>query len=110
MGGVDLADMLISLYKTPLKSRRWYLGIFAQMLDICINNAWLMHRDTTSKKMPLKNFRYEVYESLLKENRCAKRQRKEAPQVSKPHAARPSSPIKFDNMGHFPSTMDEGRC
>jgi hypothetical protein len=34
MGGVDLADMLIALYKTPLKTRRWYMGIFAQLLDI----------------------------------------------------------------------------
>lgn len=110
MGGVDLADMLISLYKTRLKSRRWYLGIFAQMIDICINNAWLMHRDTTEKKMPLKMFRYEVFESLLMENRCAKRQRNEAPRVTKAHAARPSSPVRYDNMGHFPSTMDEGRC
>lgn len=39
MGGMDLADMLISLYKTPFKTRRWYLGIFAQLVDICINNA-----------------------------------------------------------------------
>lgn len=43
MGGVDLADMLISLYKTPFKSRRWYIGIFVQILDICINNAWLLY-------------------------------------------------------------------
>lgn len=53
MGGVDLADMLISLYKIPLKSRRWYLGIFAQMLDICLNNAWLLHRTNNAKKSQL---------------------------------------------------------
>lgn len=41
MDGVNLADMLISLYRTPFKTRRWYIGIFAQLLDICINNAWL---------------------------------------------------------------------
>ncbi|GFY64664.1 uncharacterized protein TNIN_239211 [Trichonephila inaurata madagascariensis] len=45
MGGVDLADMLISLYKIPFKSRRWCLGIFAQIVDICLNNAWLVYRD-----------------------------------------------------------------
>lgn len=43
MGGVDLADMLISLYRTPLKTRRWYLGIFAQLIDICVNNGWLLY-------------------------------------------------------------------
>lgn len=41
MGGVDLADILIPLYRTPFKSRRWYLSIFSQILDISVNNAWL---------------------------------------------------------------------
>nr|XP_047143108.1 piggyBac transposable element-derived protein 3-like [Hydra vulgaris] len=27
MGGVDLADMLISLYRTPIKTKRWYLKV-----------------------------------------------------------------------------------
>ncbi|KAJ0175946.1 hypothetical protein K1T71_008120 [Dendrolimus kikuchii] len=96
MGGVDLADMLISLYKIPFKSRRWYLGIFAQLIDICLNNAWLVYRNQNNadkkSKMSLKVFRYKVYESLLMENRCAKRQKTAAPRVSKPQAARPSSP------------------
>ncbi|KAF9422075.1 hypothetical protein HW555_002096, partial [Spodoptera exigua] len=114
MGGVDLADMLISLYKTPFKSRRWYLAIFSQMLDICVNNAWLLYRRKHSSnakgKIPLKAFRYEIYETLLKANRCAKRSKTETAKVSKPHVARPSSPVKYDNIGHFPSTMEEGRC
>ncbi|KAF9409550.1 hypothetical protein HW555_011115 [Spodoptera exigua] len=106
MGGVDLADMLISLYKTPFKSRRWYLAIFSQMLDICVNNAWLLYRRKHSGnakgKIPLKAFRYEIYETLLKANRCAKRSKTETAKVSKPHVARPSSPVKYDNIGHFP--------
>ena len=28
MGGVDLADMLIALYRTEIKCKRWYLKIF----------------------------------------------------------------------------------
>lgn len=112
MGGVDLADMLISLYKIPLKSRRWYLGIFAQMLDICLNNAWLLHRTNNAKKsqLPLKAFRFEVFECLCRENRTKKRQKTEYCVVNKPRAPRPCSPVKYDNTGHFPSTMDEGRC
>lgn len=42
--GVDLADMLIALYRTPFRGHRWYLPIFSQMLDICVNNAWLLYR------------------------------------------------------------------
>ncbi|XP_026331157.1 piggyBac transposable element-derived protein 2-like, partial [Hyposmocoma kahamanoa] len=74
MGGVDLADMLISLYRTPFKTRRWYIGIFAQLLDICINNAWLSYRNDCTKikkkAMPLKAFRYEIYEGLKKNRRA----------------------------------------
>lgn len=41
MGGVDLADMLIAVYRTDFRTHRWYIAIFSQLLDICVNNAWL---------------------------------------------------------------------
>ena len=44
MGGVDLADMLISLYRTPWKSKRWYLRVLVHCMDICKVNAWLLYR------------------------------------------------------------------
>nr|XP_026491734.1 piggyBac transposable element-derived protein 3-like [Vanessa tameamea] len=114
MGGVDLSDMLISLYKTPFKSRRWYLAIFAQIIDICINNAWLLYRQKHSgnvkSKKPLKAYRYDIYDLLCKVNRSATRKQTESVKVKKPHAPRPLSPLKYDNIGHFPSTMEEGRC
>lgn len=110
MGGVDLADMLIALYRTPFKSRRWYLSIFGQILDISVNNAWLVYR--FRNKMKLKDFRHQVYESLLMENRSDHRQKTEATTVKKPRKKPPlpCSPIKYDDVGHFPSTMEEGRC
>ncbi|KAF6201611.1 hypothetical protein GE061_004003 [Apolygus lucorum] len=49
MGCVDLSDMLIALYRTPLRSHRWYLALFAQLLDICVDNAWLMYRRMNSQ-------------------------------------------------------------
>lgn len=37
-----LAGMLIALYRS-LKTHRWYMSIFSQILDICVNNAWLLY-------------------------------------------------------------------
>lgn len=34
MGGVDLADMLIALYRTELKEHRWYLPVVSQIIDM----------------------------------------------------------------------------
>ena len=45
MGGVDLADMLISLYGTTIISKkRWYLKIIFHCVDMCKINAWLLYR------------------------------------------------------------------
>ena len=64
MGGIDKSDMLTHLYKSPMKSRRWYLRLFGYILDVCIANAWILYkRDSkalSEKPMPLKNFRLEV--------------------------------------------------
>ena len=34
MGGVDLADMLIVLYRTTIKSKSWYLKFLFYCVDI----------------------------------------------------------------------------
>ena len=64
MGGIDKSDMLVHLYKTPMKARRWYMRLFGYVLDVCISNAWLLYkRDCASLKeraMPLKNFRLDI--------------------------------------------------
>ena len=45
MGGVDLADMLISLCRVDIQMRkRWYLKIITHCINICNVNAWLLYR------------------------------------------------------------------
>lgn len=65
MGGVDLSDMLVALYRTGLKTHKWYMAVFSHLLDICVNNAWLTYRrDCYQLKekqiMRLKEFRIHV--------------------------------------------------
>nr|XP_047122949.1 piggyBac transposable element-derived protein 3-like [Hydra vulgaris] len=44
MGGVDLSDMLITLYRIPMKTKRWFLHVLVHCMDICKINAWLLYR------------------------------------------------------------------
>ncbi|KAI9999745.1 hypothetical protein NQD34_011588 [Periophthalmus magnuspinnatus] len=87
MGGIDLSDMLVHLYKTPAKSRRWYFLLFGYALDLCISNSWLIYKRDCDllkeKPMPLKRFRLAVAHSLKQAN-------KPAPRVGQPSSA--SSP------------------
>ena len=44
MGGVDLSNMLIFLYRTPIKTKIWYLKVLFHYVDIAKVNAWLVYR------------------------------------------------------------------
>ncbi len=34
MGGIDKSDMLVHLYRTPMKSKRWYMWMVAYAIDV----------------------------------------------------------------------------
>lgn len=81
MVGVDLLDMLVSLYRTRLKTRSCYLPIFAQIIDLCLNISWLLYRRHNmlmceetrgnGEEISLKYFRYNVSKSLSTKRRSS---------------------------------------
>lgn len=121
MGGVDLADMLVALYRTGFRSHRWYMSIFSQVLDICINNAWLLYRrdvshvDKGEKTMALKQFRYKIAEGLLlRKKKTGRPSATEIPvpkkKIRTPLKPLPNEDIRKDSTGHFPIFTKKGRC
>lgn len=115
MGGVDLADMLVALYRSNLKTKRWYMALFSQALDICVNNAWLQHRRDRNLKqqLPLKKFRVEIIKELLQRNRFRQfaETNTDAPvKIKAPVAPRPPDSVRYDNVGHLPTFITQGRC
>lgn len=118
MGGVDLADMLIALYRTEMKTRRWYLSIFSQMIDICVNNAWLTYRRDLkkigTKPKKLKHFRMDISEDLRKFGRfslpASEPQLSESKKIANPRRNRPCVDVRFDNIGHNQAGTTYGRC
>lgn len=117
MGGVDLADMLIALYRTGFRTHRWYLAIFSQILDMCIMNAWLIYRRShkvcgVGKQIPLKNFRQSIGESLIKTGKRYAPSPKCTPkevEVKRPRRA-PLEESRYDGLEHYPEMTSKGRC
>ncbi|XP_061543160.1 uncharacterized protein LOC133408367 isoform X3 [Phycodurus eques] len=60
MGGIDKSDMLVHLYHTPMKSERWYVRLFAYVIDVSITNSWVVnkwdYKALWVKGQPLKDF------------------------------------------------------
>lgn len=122
MGEVNLSDMFMALYRTRMKTHRWYIGLFPQDLDIYINNAWLLYRrefsllkENPKSSMPLKKFRISVAKGLFQTNKIKGHpSNSEAAQPSKkiknPVKPRPEHDSRLDKLDHFPIFQQKGRC
>ena len=73
MGGVDLVDMLMVLYRISVKTKRCYIKIFWHLVDIAKVNGWILykrHRVQLSiphkEEKTLLDFSCELAESLIK--------------------------------------------
>jgi hypothetical protein len=42
MGGVDKADMFLSLYRTKLRTKKWYHRIAFHLLSLAVVNSFVM--------------------------------------------------------------------
>ena len=76
MGGVDLFDMLMSLYKVDHKSTKWYRRIFLWTLNLGVVNGWLVYKRHATQlmlpkreQMDLIKFTAGVGEALVQQNK-----------------------------------------
>lgn len=99
------------------------MAIFSQLLDICVNNAWLLYRQDYhqyghQKSMRLKEFRINIAIALNEKNRPSKVGRKSAKicktenlkKIKRNVIPRPIDDIKFDKYDHFLERTTKGRC
>nr|CAH7720120.1 unnamed protein product [Callosobruchus chinensis] len=129
MGGVDLMDALIALYRTLIRSRKWYLKIYFHLMDLCVVNAWLLYRrDCEScgmkknKIMNLLTFKCNLAFTLCSSTQIDSRKRGRPSQSSVEQgleskkkkgkvAMMPPQDIRKDQIGHWPNYAEKrGRC
>ncbi|XP_047103582.1 piggyBac transposable element-derived protein 3-like [Schistocerca piceifrons] len=116
MGGVDLAGMLIELYRIPMKTRRWYMRLFGFMLDLSVVNTWLVfRRESLDKKTSLKSFRADIANGLMFSGE--RKVGRPSIDITPPQKMRrkPTAPtftqdVRFHNMEHWPVYGPKGRC
>lgn len=126
MGGVDLNDMLILLYRMDIGTKNYYFHIFYRLIHICIVNAWLLYRmvlknANVRKVKPLIIFKLEVAHGLLtlgkkcslKRTRSSSRELSASPSERSywPGPSRPTTlDARFDNIAHLPIYGKKLRC
>ena len=72
MGGVDLSDMLMSLYRVRLRTMKWYHHIFFYLVNLSVIKSWLLYRrdldnlHAGASRMSLLDFQASIADYLLK--------------------------------------------
>ena len=124
MGGVDLCDMLIELYRIDLRSKRWYMRIVYFCFDLAVVNGWTLYKrhmlqHGAKKFLSLKDFRCSVAQALTKAGKGSRRKRgrpsldDNSPAEKKSHrvVTGPIEDVRFDGIRHWPShTERKQRC
>ena len=132
MGGVDLADMLLSLYRINVKTKRWYIKVFWHLIDICKVNAWNLYRRhhvqngfSDDKLLSLRLFSCDLANSLVHANKPAQNNQRGRPSkrhsielaTSNPKSSKkasvptPCDAIRYDEIGHWPEAVEKReRC
>lgn len=65
MGGVDLMDSLVALYRHSQRNKRWYMRIFFHLLNVAVVNAWLLWRKDERANIDLLEFKSTIASSLI---------------------------------------------
>ena len=115
MGGVDLADQLLSLYRINIRSKKYYYNkIIFHMFDMAVVNAWLLYRRDASHMnlrrkdiLALAEFKIQIAFGLIKSGKPLGQIKRGRPSSSSPieHAKNrryqsPDKSIRFDDVGH----------
>ncbi|XP_046401535.1 piggyBac transposable element-derived protein 3-like [Ischnura elegans] len=117
MGGVDLLDQLVSLYRIFIRSKKWTLRMIFHALDLAIVNSWLEYREDgknsgtpQSNILDLLDFRLRVAEGFVRagkpiqENKSGRPSSDSSPVFAKRQNCekRPFREVQLDSVDHLP--------
>ena len=123
MGGVDIADQLISYYRMSFRSKKYYHRLIFHLFDDVIVNVWLLYRMAatrmevpTRKQMSLCEFKLSISNALILCGKSLVRKRGRPSSIEtaysqkklKGHSTKkiPEKAIRLDEVGHYPAIQE----
>lgn len=67
MGGTDRMDENIAQYRISVRGKKWWWCLFSWVVDICVQNAWQIHRKSGGS-LPQLDFRRSIVQAILKKH------------------------------------------
>ena len=125
MGGVDLQDQIIALYRMAFRSKKYYQRMIFYLFDMAVVNSWFLYRRDAdnlsipkSKQLGLSAFKLSIAFFLMKSGKdvLKKRGRQSSSSIDSEYKKKkktgnatmpiPQADIRLDRYGHFPAISD----
>lgn len=101
MGGTDLMDENIGRYRIGIRSKKWWWNLFTWLIDVSIQNAWILHKKSGHPITQLQ-FRREIVNTYLKKyGTASKGAGRPSCSLSSKQGSRISDEIRYDRNDHL---------
>lgn len=94
MGGVDLLDAMVAVYRVLYRIKKWWFCFYSWSLNVSAVNAWRLRMRVTQKKEPFLDFLRELVISMFLIHGTPPYFIKRAPSIQ-------SLNVRFDGMNHW---------
>lgn len=114
MGGVDLMDSLVGLYRHTLRHKRWYFRIFHHILNVAVINSWILWKmDPENESLDLLEFKSSVSTSLIYQGSSDSSKKRgrpslsfQEPAVKKRVRIQAATELRRDGSNHYPAKTE----
>lgn len=105
MGGIDVSDMMSNRYAALRKTNKWYKKLAFHLSDLCITNAFVLHKPVTGKGTPHYDFVLSIAKELI-ENSIGETEDRPAPTRACRRSG-PDAPSQLSQKGseHWPEVI-----
>ena len=112
MGGLDKADMFFPLYRTKLRTRKWYHRIAIHLIQLDLINSYFIYKEVGGKGSLL-CFHVDVWRCLLKSLETSNSDEDLEAPFKVYHSLKTknvSNQVRHDKFNHWPLKSTINRC
>lgn len=101
MGGTDLMDENVGRYRIGVRSKKWWWPLFSWLIDVSIQNAWVLYKKS-GKSVTQLQFRREIVNTYLsKYGTASKGAGRPSSSLTSSQGNRVSDAIRYDRIDHL---------
>ena len=103
-------DQNVAAYRINIRTKKWWWAMFAFVIDVMVQNSWIIHRHANGKLDQLA-FRREIVDVYLRKYKAARRFGRPPSTHSRRFDKKVPANIRLDGINHYSvSIPTQRRC